>query len=430
MPNTILLIDGVAKRGGRIQSQFQDLHFAVHWVRSATTARVLLANEHIDAVLAATELDDGCGFEFASEIPEHGRSDNLPVFLYANTTIGADHDRAFVSGAFGLLELPINAALMALRISAFARGRRLMAELDLRAPRVQSSFDLMEGQTSFRTKAADISYILDTGQLDLGKPPDGYLRARAAKDAHAVICASVDDISISLHVDRADHMRDPITILALPHPKPADIHKALMIGADDVVDTAEGPSAVWGAIRAHIDLKTKIAERKNRLSEWVDAGQRDSLTEVYSRRFAEAYLDRASQSTNRPPTMGLFLIDVNEFKLVNDLFGHPAGDRVLRALATALASSLRRESFLARWGGDEFLAVVPALDPSNVNIVRNRLLSAATDLRLPNNAPLRISVGVALFDPQDVETWADILSSADADLYVQKRKTRDLKTMI
>lgn len=154
----------------------------------------------------------------------------------------------------------------------------------------------------------------------------------------------------------------------------------------------------------------------------------DELTGLHNRRgftlFAEQELARARRSHR--PALVVFA-DLDNLKTVNDVHGHEAGDESLRVVGRALRSIVRESDVVARWGGDEFVALM--FDPaegmaSTANAIEDRLGTAISGLAETSKLKFRVSasVGVYRLDPREVDTIADAMRLADAELY--RRKTR------
>jgi diguanylate cyclase (GGDEF)-like protein len=139
--------------------------------------------------------------------------------------------------------------------------------------------------------------------------------------------------------------------------------------------------------------------------------ERDSLTGVSNRRGFDAALDQAA-ATHDP--YALVLIDLDDFKRVNDELGHPAGDEVLRSVATAAAGVARQTDCVARIGGDEFAIVAPGAGPSGV-------LRLLRDLREAIEHPATFAAALA---PDDARTPDELVARADARLLAQKRDVK------
>ncbi len=171
---------------------------------------------------------------------------------------------------------------------------------------------------------------------------------------------------------------------------------------------------------------TAEALRRVRLqAELKEQATRDSLTGVYNRRyFTEVIAQEVSRSKRHGRPIGFLMADVNRFKEINDHLGHSVGDRVLREVANLLRSVVRGEDFVVRYGGDEFLIVLPETD-GETSVVEARIRealdrwNAADPHSLP--FPLGLAVGDAHWLPQSAQTIEEALAQADRRMYERKR---------
>ena len=123
-------------------------------------------------------------------------------------------------------------------------------------------------------------------------------------------------------------------------------------------------------------------------------------------------------------TLVLLIVDLDDFKAVNDRHGHPAGDAVLRAVVTVLVASVRDMDTVNRYGGEEFAVILPQTDPANGLRVAERIREnvAATPLEAGLAGPLRltVSIGLAVY-PDDAGGKSGLIECADRALYAAKR---------
>jgi diguanylate cyclase (GGDEF)-like protein len=157
------------------------------------------------------------------------------------------------------------------------------------------------------------------------------------------------------------------------------------------------------------------------------ASRTDVLTGLPNRRAMMEELEAERARTVREGTpMAVLMVDVDHFKRVNDTFGHEAGDRVLQGLATTLKEALRVSDVCARWGGEEFLVLLPSTDRTGALEVGEKLRKAAGALLVwagEARISVGLSVGAALLEPG--QTLDTLLSRADAAMYEAKRQGRD-----
>jgi diguanylate cyclase (GGDEF)-like protein len=144
----------------------------------------------------------------------------------------------------------------------------------------------------------------------------------------------------------------------------------------------------------------------------------DNLTGLLGHRAFHESLEAELET----PAFTLASIDIDDFKLVNDRFGHPVGDEALQLVATALRAAVREQDSVFRVGGEEFAVLLPGLTPADALSVADRLRGAVAAVEFP--VPLRVSVGLAGW-PSDARDRDQLLARADEALYAAKRSGKD-----
>jgi len=156
---------------------------------------------------------------------------------------------------------------------------------------------------------------------------------------------------------------------------------------------------------------------------------RDPLTGLYNRRYLEEIMERETRRAVRSEQgLGLLMLDLDDFKKFNDTFGHDAGDTVLRESASFLLKSVRVEDVVCRFGGEEFVVVLPMasleVTQARAERIRSRLQELSVTHQGQSLGAITVSIGVAEL-PQHGTTSKELLESADAALYRAKREGRD-----
>lgn len=182
--------------------------------------------------------------------------------------------------------------------------------------------------------------------------------------------------------------------------------------------------------RLNRKLHEEISRRKEAQQELLFQAIRDPLTGLFNRRYLEESLEREiSKAKRQKIPLGLIMLDADHFKIFNDTYGHIAGDMVLQHLSKLLVKNSRKEDIACRFGGEEFVLVLPGTD-------RKVAMQRAEDLRLivENGEPIRhrkkllpnirISLGIALL-PDHGSTAIDLISAADKALYQAKAAGRN-----
>jgi diguanylate cyclase (GGDEF)-like protein len=188
-------------------------------------------------------------------------------------------------------------------------------------------------------------------------------------------------------------------------------------------------------IARNLSLMTGIADRlgpalssielRGRLHE---DSIRDPLTKLYNRRFMDESLHRELSRAKRSDLpVSLVIVDLDKFKSINDEYGHDVGDEVLKVVARQLGRAVREEDIVYRYGGEEFVIVLPG---ASLDVARQRAEEACRAVRAlrvdTDKGPLHItlSAGVATF-PEHGSTQEELIVQADRALYLAKQSGRD-----
>ena len=207
--------------------------------------------------------------------------------------------------------------------------------------------------------------------------------------------------------------------------RPEDEAAGLKMGASDYIAKPFNATVVLARVALHLQLV-----RQRRMLEHL--ANVDGLTELANRRrFDEVYAVEWQRARRTGQPLSLALLDVDCFKQFNDLYGHPAGDRALRAIARAAGSHMRRPADLAaRYGGEELVLLMPDTDASQAVHVATTILEAVALLAIAHAgssaAPwVTASVGGATFAPAGGEAACALFEAADRHLYRAKQEGRN-----
>lgn len=154
----------------------------------------------------------------------------------------------------------------------------------------------------------------------------------------------------------------------------------------------------------------------------------DDLTRLPNRRHFDLQLDRRLAELGRFGwPFGVLMIDIDHFKLVNDRAGHQAGDEILRMVARTLSANCRGFDTIARWGGEEFTAIITNVGEDELRRVAEKLraMVEASELRESTYAPLQITISIGGALAQTNETSAELMKRADEMMYAAKRSGRN-----
>lgn len=173
-----------------------------------------------------------------------------------------------------------------------------------------------------------------------------------------------------------------------------------------------------GYIGSCMDVTDKVEGQRMR-----DLAQKDGLTGILNRQYFEQLGNIEFSKAKRFHTdLSLAMIDIDDFKVINDTYGHIAGDAVLKQVAKVMLQGIREFDLLARFGGDEFILLMSHTGLSAADILINRLIHAVKDLIIDyNGTEIRVSASFGIYQLNNEENFEKMMVEADKKLYEMKK---------
>lgn len=172
---------------------------------------------------------------------------------------------------------------------------------------------------------------------------------------------------------------------------------------------------------------TDISQLKNTEQNMLNLARFDALTNVANRQyFEEILLDKIHEHHSEGTELSLLLIDLDDFKIINDTLGHPIGDLLLKAATKRMVRCLRKEDFIARLGGDEFIVILNKSNTNSAIMVAEKMISVLARSFQFGEYRMKItaSIGIALY-PKDGITISDLLKHSDLAMYQAKKEGKN-----
>ncbi|HTT93138.1 MAG TPA: diguanylate cyclase [Solirubrobacterales bacterium] len=204
---------------------------------------------------------------------------------------------------------------------------------------------------------------------------------------------------------------DRTWLLVVHDPDRPDVSVPILFGAAGIALAAVLGSLIY------------VWSREERIRKLQREADEDSLSGLRTRRRFEEEVRAAMARARRDGTTGaLLMLDLDDFKSVNDSYGHPAGDRLIKEVAAVLRRRTREGDVLGRLGGDEFAVALPSCRPNEANIVAEAIVGAIRSHQPedPDVGTVTVSVGVAFFGADPVMSYATLVSEADTAMYAAK----------
>lgn len=195
---------------------------------------------------------------------------------------------------------------------------------------------------------------------------------------------------------------------------------ALRLGFDDFLDKTASEDEISAKISAARRLISRHKQLHDTVRELFGLATRDELTGVFNRRF---FFSEAERLLDEGSVVNLVLFDLDDFKRINDTLGHLAGDRILRDIGSIFLRRTRHEDLIARYGGDEFVMLIPKLEPHEVEELTARVSEQISSVQWTFGTEtfnIGVTTGMACSSLLDRPTVPQLLSAGDRDLYKNK----------
>lgn len=270
-----------------------------------------------------------------------------------------------------------------------------------------------------------IRHVLESEEFDIVEAADGIEAIKAVEKHHPAlvlldaVMPGIDGFTTCKQLKDKGHTDVPVMMIT-GLDDDASVERAYDVGAIDFITKP----IKWAVLKHRVRsvVSTVVAERKVELLAY-----RDTLTNLPNRLlFADRLEHSIDRSARHRESLALLLVDLDDFKLVNDSFGHDAGDKLIRAVGDLLARSLRRADTVARLGGDEFAVIVESISGLDdaISIADNLSTILEHNVRLDEQETFTgASIGIAIY-PDDGEDARTLLKNADTALFRAKEKGR------
>ena len=258
------------------------------------------------------------------------------------------------------------------------------------------------------------------------------LRMLLVENVEAIICdlemPGLDGEKL-LHAQRSrPDARDVAFFFVTAQRDPDRMARLLRAGASDTIQKPFHPAELLARLEAHLRLRRLQAELRDKNAMLERVSTTDSVTGLRSRRYVgELLAIEVLRSTRYKTPLSVLMCDLDNFKRVNDSFGHPAGDAVLARAGAVIRDSLRASDVAGRYGGEEFLLVLPHTEIEGASTLAERVRASIEETEFDVGAkaphPVTVSVGVAVLGAgQSIDA---LVAEADEALYEAKGAGRN-----
>ena len=449
MSARILVVDDIAANVKLLEAKLSAEYFEVLTATNGATALDIANREQPDLVLLDVMMPGMDGFEVCRRLKANGQTAHIPVVMVTALDQSADRVNGLEAGADDFLTKPVNDHALFARVKSLVRLKRLTDELRMRQ---ETSEQLgLVGDSNLQPEpdpSGRIMIVEDREQM-LTRIME-TLKPRHEVAQEVSIDAAVqqaksgrfDLFIVSLSLKGQDGLRfcsqlrsqeatrnTPILVLVEEVESSRLVH-ALDIGVNDYLVRPIDRNELTARVRSQLKRKWYSDRLRKNLDKSVELAATDQLTGLYNRRYMERHLKTLlERSVQDGRALSFVIVDIDYFKSINDTYGHDVGDQVLHEFAKRLGANVRNVDLACRFGGEEFVVVMPDTDLSFAYMVSERLRAQVAAEAFPMDKPpgtlkLTISVGVTSSEgPQD--TADQLLRRADQALYRAKRDGRN-----
>ncbi|WP_295810040.1 PleD family two-component system response regulator [uncultured Nitratireductor sp.] len=447
MTARILVVDDVPSNVKLLEGRLLADYFDVIGAHSGAEALAICADGRVDVVLLDVMMPELDGFEVCRRLKSDPATQHIPVVMITTLDEPADRVKGLEAGADDFLSKPVDDLQLMTRVKSLVRLKMLTDELRLRTatahnagfePGVEddrraSPTILLIDENSHSSSA--ISNILrEQVSLDVEDDPQAGLFRAAEGQYECVLVTSAyagyDPLRLCAQLRALDRTRLLPIMLVAERDDGALIARALELGVNDYIVRPIDQQELLARLRTQLRRKRYNDRLRSSVSQGFQMAVTDPLTGLHNRRYLDTHLPKLlARAVTRQRPLSLMIADIDRFKSINDSWGHQGGDDVLREFADRLRHNIRGIDLICRFGGEEFVVVMPDTQKDVAEMVAERLRVAIANEPFTvdngrNALAVTTSVGVVACRGAD-DTPAELLKRADVALYEAKNAGRN-----
>jgi two-component system cell cycle response regulator len=450
MTARVLVVDDVPANVKLLEARLSAEYFDVATAMNGTEALAICAKAECDIVLLDVMMPDMDGFEVCRRLKSNPATHHIPVIMVTALDHPSDRVRGLDAGADDFLTKPVSDVALIARVRSLARLKMMTDELRMRALTsreigIQNAENeaiadagrrgrvlIVDDRVSSAERIA--ATLLSEHTVDIECVP-GEALFRAAEGNYDLLIVSLalesfDGLRLCSQVRSLERTRNVPILAVADGDDNTRMLRGLEIGINDYLARPIDKNELLARARTQIRKKRYTERLRDNVQQSIEMAITDGLTGLYNRRYMESHLSAlVEQSAARGKPLTALVMDIDYFKSINDNHGHDAGDDVLREFAVRVRKSIRGIDLACRYGGEEFVVIMPETDMAVATIVAERLRRRIASEPFPiqqgaRSIEVTISIGIATLDATD-DTGASILKRADQALYRAKRDGRN-----
>jgi two-component system cell cycle response regulator len=448
MTARILVVDDIPANVKLLEARLLAEYFDVLTAENGYDALSICERTQVDLILLDIMMPGIDGFEVCERLKANPRTAHIPVVMVTALDQPSDRVRGLKAGADDFLTKPVNDLQLMSRVKSLVRLKMLTDELRLRAATARA-ISLEDGlETGLGDEPGDILLVDGRGSSQdriaralkpiaevtcMSDPQAAVFQAAESNFELVIVNANFEDydpLRLCSQLRSLERTRFLPILLIAEQGDDDLIVRALDLGVTDYIMRPIDPNELIARSLTQIRRKRCNDRLRASVRQTIELAVTDGLTGLHNRRYLDNHLklliDRAAA---RGRALSVCITDIDRFKLVNDTYGHDAGDVVLREFASRVRSAVRGADLACRYGGEEFVLVMPDTTPDMAAGVAERLraIVESEPFRIPGTdvaLSVTASLGIAAMLPGG-DTPDALLKRADNALYEAKRSGRN-----
>lgn len=450
MTARILVVDDIPANVKLLEVRLLAEYFEVFTATNGPDAIETCENAKIDVVLLDVMMPGMDGFEVCSRLKADPATSHIPVVMVTALDQVSDRIKGLEAGADDFLTKPVNDLQLMTRVKSLVRLKSLTDELRLRAATTRNigieellartSPDLLarprvllvDEQPASSERIARM--LAEAADVDVNADPHSALFQAAENAYDAVIIASrfadFDPLRLCSQLRSVDRTRLIPILLVVEAGDDARIVRGLELGINDYLVRPVDRQELLARLGTQVRRKRYNDHLRASVAQTIEMAVTDGLTGLHNRRYLDSHLQTLfDRAVARRRPLSVVMTDLDRFKSVNDTHGHDAGDLVLREFARRLRKNVRGIDLACRYGGEEFIVVMPDTEQHIAEMVAERIRAEVE--RTPfslgeGEAQLDVTVSLGVSSlRRGLDTPEALMKRADMALYEAKSGGRN-----
>jgi len=450
MTARILVVDDIPANVRLLEVRLLAEYFEVLTATNGLDAIETCENGKVDVVLLDVMMPDMDGFEVCRRLKSDPATSHIPVVMITALDQVSDRVRGLEAGADDFLTKPVNDLQLMTRVKSLVRLKSLTDELRLRASTTRNigieellSRSFASEDTTPKVLLIDerkssfdrIQKMLrGSADLDLAMDPHAGFFQAAELPYECVLISTAftdfDPLRLCSQLRSLDRTRFLPIILLAEQGDEARIIRGLELGINDYLMRPIDQQELTARLRTQVRRKRYNDHLRASVTQTIEMAVTDGLTGLHNRRYLDSHLQTLfERAVARRRPLSVMITDLDRFKSINDTHGHDGGDDVLREFARRLRKNVRGIDLACRFGGEEFVVVMPDTDGTVAEKVAERIRAEIAQLPFAighdgKTIEVTVSVGVSSV-LKGVDTVAALMKRADLALYEAKSGGRN-----